>query len=163
MAASLTTADRTHPFPSPEKGGVVREWLPIGEFMTPSYGSLHLQVTRRSSTEILDTVGQSLIRPEYIYTYTYTGFVSNTYCIINVLCGHGLQQTFIFPRSLTGKLPRQAVSIRNVQLNFPAVLRYQLHRLKIPSVKVYSSFSRRGKNFYYEQIEFLSDRGLLYM
>lgn len=99
----------------------------------------------------------------YIYTYTYTGFVSNTYCIINVLCGHGLQQTFIFPRSLTGKLPRQAVSIRNVQLNFPAVLRYQLHRLKIPSVKVYSSFSRRGKNFYYEQIEFLSDRGLLYM
>lgn len=54
------------PFPSPEKGGVVREWLPIAEFMTPSYGSLHLQVTRRSSIQILDTVGQSLIRLEYI-------------------------------------------------------------------------------------------------
>lgn len=94
MAASLTTADRTHPpLPRPTKRGVVREWLPIAEFMTPSYGSLHLQVTRRSSTEILDTVGQSLIRPEY------TGFVSNMYCIINVLCGHGLQQTFIFPRA----------------------------------------------------------------
>lgn len=66
LAASLTTTDRTHPFPSPEKGGVVREWLPIAEFMTPSYGSLHLQVTRRSSIQILDTVGQSLIRPEYI-------------------------------------------------------------------------------------------------
>lgn len=52
-----------------------------------------------------------------------------------------------------GKLPRQPVSIRNVQLNFPAVLCYQLHRLKIPSVKSI----RREKNFYYEQIEFLTE------
>lgn len=154
MAASLTTTDRTHPFPSPEKGGVVREWLPIAEFMTPSYGSLHLQVTRRSSIQILDTVGQSLIRPEYIQA-----FVSNMYCIINVLCGHGLQQTFIFPRSRETPSAGGVHSERSTKLSGCVVL--SIAPAENFFRKVYSSFSRREKNFYYEQIEFLTeDRGL---
>lgn len=142
------------PFPSPEKGGVVREWLPIAEFMTPSYGSLHLQVTRRSSIQILDTVGQSLIRPEYIQA-----FVSNMYCIINVLCGHGLQQTFIFPRSRETPSAGGVHSERSTKLSGCVVL--SIAPAENFFRKVYSSFSRREKNFYYEQIEFLTeDRGL---
>lgn len=91
--------------------------------------------------------------------WIYTGFVSNMYCIINVLCGHGLQQTFIFPRSRETPSAGGVHSKRSTKLSGCVVL--SIAPAENFFRKVYSSFSRREKNFYYEQIEFLTeDRGL---
>lgn len=84
----------------------------------------------------------------------YTGFVSNMHCIINVLCGHGLQQTFIFPRSRETPSAGGVHSERSTKLSGCVAL--SIAPAENSFCKLYSSFSRREKNFYYEQIEFLT-------
>lgn len=101
--------------------------------MTRSHGSLHLQVTRRSSTEILDTVGQSLIQPEYMgvrfehvvyhkrFTWTRAG-------------------TDIYLAALL-ELPRQAASIRPDEPNFSGRV---LSILRMKTLPVRSALAPNG-------------------